>query len=137
MAKEQGHKPVAQNRKARHDYHIEDTWEAGMVLQGTEVKSLRAGRASLVDGFADRLAGESPGLSGMGAVVGATEPRHIERLRSLMPRAILLIPGVGAQGRTGSGCTVGASPCCSDSIRVQAAFTRDAESCTVSVSDVR
>ena len=53
MAKEQGHKPVAQNRKARHDYHIEDTWEAGMVLQGTEVKSLRAGRASLVDGFAE------------------------------------------------------------------------------------
>jgi len=54
--------------------------------------------ARLVDSFADRLEGESPGLSGMGAVVGATEPRHIERLRSLMPRAILLIPGVGAQG---------------------------------------
>ncbi len=53
MAKELGRKVVAQNRKARHDYHIEDTWEAGLVLQGTEVKSLRAGRASLVDGFAE------------------------------------------------------------------------------------
>ena len=53
MAKEEGHKLVAQNKKARHDYHIEDTYEAGMVLQGTEVKSLRAGRASLVDGFAE------------------------------------------------------------------------------------
>ena len=53
MAKEQGRKLVAQNKKARHDYHIEDTFEAGMVLQGTEVKSLRAGRASLVDGFAE------------------------------------------------------------------------------------
>ncbi|WP_395695625.1 SsrA-binding protein SmpB [Nocardioides sp.] len=53
MAKEEGRKLVAQNRKARHDYHIEDTFEAGMVLQGTEVKSLRMGRASLVDGFVD------------------------------------------------------------------------------------
>ena len=53
MVKEKGHKPVAQNKKARHDYLIEDTWEAGLVLTGTEVKSLRAGRASLVDGFAE------------------------------------------------------------------------------------
>jgi SsrA-binding protein len=53
MAREQGQKMVAQNRKARHDFHIEDTFEAGLVLMGTEVKSLRAGRASLVDGFAD------------------------------------------------------------------------------------
>ena len=53
MVKQQGHKLVAQNKKARHDYLIEDTFEAGMVLQGTEVKSLRAGRASLIDGFCD------------------------------------------------------------------------------------
>jgi SsrA-binding protein len=58
MAKEQGHKIVAQNRKARHDYAVEDTYEAGMVLTGTEVKSLRAGRASLVDGFAEVENGE-------------------------------------------------------------------------------
>jgi SsrA-binding protein len=43
---------IAQNRKARHDYSIEDVFEAGLVLTGTEVKSLRQGRASLVDGFA-------------------------------------------------------------------------------------
>jgi len=43
---------VASNRKARHDYAVLDTYEAGMVLTGTEVKSLRLGRASLVDGFA-------------------------------------------------------------------------------------
>ena len=52
MPKEQGRKLIAQNKKARHDYHIEDTWEAGLVLMGTEVKSLRMGRASLVDGYA-------------------------------------------------------------------------------------
>lgn len=45
-------KLIAQNRKARHDYSIEDVFEAGLVLTGTEVKSLREGRASLVDGFA-------------------------------------------------------------------------------------
>ena len=47
-----GRKIIAQNRKARHDYAIVDTFEAGVVLTGTEVKSLRLGRASLVDGFA-------------------------------------------------------------------------------------
>jgi len=52
VAKERGRKVVASNRKARHDYHIGDTFEAGLALMGTEVKSLRAGRASLVDGFA-------------------------------------------------------------------------------------
>ena len=52
MPKELGEKVVATNRKARHDYTIEDTYEAGLVLTGTEVKSLRAGRASLVDGYA-------------------------------------------------------------------------------------
>ena len=50
--KEQGRKLIAQNRKARHDYTILDTYEAGIALQGTEVKSLRQGRASLVDAFA-------------------------------------------------------------------------------------
>jgi SsrA-binding protein len=58
MAKERGRKVIAQNRKARHDYAIEDVFEAGMVLVGTEVKSLRAGRASLVDGYAFVDAGE-------------------------------------------------------------------------------
>jgi SsrA-binding protein len=58
MAKEKGRKLVAQNRKARHDYHIHDTYEAGIVLSGTEVKSLREGRANLVDAYATVDAGE-------------------------------------------------------------------------------
>jgi SsrA-binding protein len=52
VPKEQGEKVVATNRRARHDYTIDDTYEAGIVLYGTEVKSLREGRASLVDGYA-------------------------------------------------------------------------------------
>lgn len=52
MPRETGRKVIAQNKKARHDYSIEDVFEAGVVLTGTEVKSLRAGRASLTDGYA-------------------------------------------------------------------------------------
>lgn len=52
MPKEQGQKVIARNKKARHEYEIEATYEAGISLTGTEVKSLRAGRASLVDGYA-------------------------------------------------------------------------------------
>jgi SsrA-binding protein len=59
MARESGRKLIAQNKKARHDYHIEDVYEAGLVLQGTEVKSLRAGRASLVDAYAHIKDGEA------------------------------------------------------------------------------
>jgi SsrA-binding protein len=59
VAKEAGRKLIAQNRKARHDYAIEDVYEAGLVLTGTEVKSLRAGQASLVDGFAVIKDGEA------------------------------------------------------------------------------
>ena len=59
MPKESGEKVVATNRKARYDYHIEDTIEAGIVLSGTEVKSLRAGRASLVDAYATIEGGEA------------------------------------------------------------------------------
>ncbi|HET6532194.1 MAG TPA: SsrA-binding protein SmpB [Actinoplanes sp.] len=58
MPREQGRKVVASNRKARHDYAILDTFEAGMALTGTEVKSLRAGRASLVDAFGHESNGE-------------------------------------------------------------------------------
>jgi SsrA-binding protein len=59
MPRESGRKLIAQNRKARHDYHIEDVFEAGLVLTGTEVKSLRAGRASLVDAYATLKDGEA------------------------------------------------------------------------------
>jgi SsrA-binding protein len=59
MSKEQGQKYIARNRRALHDYTIEDTYEAGLVLTGTEVKSLRQGRASLTDGFAEINNGEA------------------------------------------------------------------------------
>jgi SsrA-binding protein len=59
VAAEQGTKIIARNRRARHDYHIEDVVEAGLVLTGTEVKSLRAGRASLTDGFGQVTDGEA------------------------------------------------------------------------------
>jgi SsrA-binding protein len=58
MARERGRKPIAVNRKARHDYAILETYECGLVLSGTEVKSLRAGRANLTDGYAAIRDGE-------------------------------------------------------------------------------
>lgn len=59
MVKPTGRSLVAANRKARHDYVIEDVYEAGVVLSGTEVKALRAGRASLVDGWCEVDGGEA------------------------------------------------------------------------------
>ena len=59
MSSEVGKKLIAQNKKARHDYSLGDKFEAGIQLVGTEVKSLRAGRASLVDGFAEIRNGEA------------------------------------------------------------------------------
>jgi SsrA-binding protein len=58
MAKEKGRRLIAQNRRARHDYHIHDRYEAGIVLGGTEVKSLREGRANIADAFATVDEGE-------------------------------------------------------------------------------
>jgi len=59
MAKEKGRKAVATNRRARYEYHIEETFEAGLVLTGTEVKSLRAGLANLSDSYALIMNGEA------------------------------------------------------------------------------
>ena len=84
MPKEQGRKVVAQNKKARHDYHIEDTYEAGMVLQGTEVKSLRAGRVELRAHL-----GHHPGRQEVGVHVEETgQPEPLDdrqRHQSVMP----------------------------------------------------
>ena len=52
-------KIICQNKKARHDYFIEESFEAGLVLRGTEVKSLREGKASLIDSYADIDRGEA------------------------------------------------------------------------------
>ncbi|HSM75145.1 MAG TPA: SsrA-binding protein, partial [Desulfobacterales bacterium] len=51
-------KIITENRKARHNYHIDEQFEAGMVLTGTEVKSLRLGRANLKDAYAKVVNGE-------------------------------------------------------------------------------
>jgi len=58
VVKELGKKVIAQNKSARHDYFIEEVYECGLVLTGTEVKSLRAGRASFTDGYAMAKDGE-------------------------------------------------------------------------------
>ena len=58
MAKKQGVKPVAENRKARHDYFVEETYECGIELKGTEVKSMRQGKVNLKESFAHVKDGE-------------------------------------------------------------------------------
>jgi SsrA-binding protein len=58
MARHKGEKPIAENRRARHDYTLSDRYEAGIALTGTEVKSLREGRASLQQAYADVRDGE-------------------------------------------------------------------------------
>lgn len=58
MAKKQGVKPVAENRKVRHDYFIEETYECGIELKGTEVKSMRQGKVNLKESFAHVKNGE-------------------------------------------------------------------------------
>jgi SsrA-binding protein len=59
VAKKSDGKQLAQNRKASHDYYIEDTYEAGLVLSGTEIKSLRTGKANISDSFATIRNGEA------------------------------------------------------------------------------
>ncbi len=58
MAKNSDIKVVARNKKAYHDYHIEDTYQAGMVLQGSEIKSIRANNISLQEGYVEERGGE-------------------------------------------------------------------------------
>jgi len=59
MGKDTKVKIVVENRKARHNYHIKEVYEAGLVLVGTEVKSLRAGKGNLTDAFAAIKSGEA------------------------------------------------------------------------------
>jgi SsrA-binding protein len=108
VAAEPGKKIIASNRRARHEYTIEDVVEAGLVLTGTEVKSLRAGRASLTDGFAQITDGEAwlHGVHIPEYTQGTWtnhEPRRIRKLlmhrkeidrlaRSISERGLTLIP---------------------------------------------
>ena len=59
MAKQKGVKPIASNRRARHDYFVEETYECGLALHGTEVKSIRQGHVSLKESFARIKDGEA------------------------------------------------------------------------------
>jgi SsrA-binding protein len=58
MAKDTGIKVIARNKKAFHDYHIEDSYQAGLVLQGSEIKSIRANNVSLQEGYVEEKGGE-------------------------------------------------------------------------------
>ena len=110
MAREQGRKVVAQNKKARHDYLIEDVFEAGLVLQGTEVKSLRQGRASLVDGYAFIDGGEAwlrvyvreAPRAGLREEVQEMLPRALEvRIDpTMLPESATTRPSARAAGRS-------------------------------------
>ena len=70
MPRSEEQKDIAVNRRARHDYFIEETYEAGLVLQGSEVKSLREGRANLSDSYARLLAQVDPHSPGRYRAIG-------------------------------------------------------------------
>ena len=82
-----GERAVASNRKARHDYHILETLEAGIVLTGDEVKSLRGGRASLAEAFA-RVRNEEVWLEGMH--IPPYEQGNVKAHQPVRPRKLLL-----------------------------------------------
>ncbi|MFM7186505.1 MAG: SsrA-binding protein SmpB [Armatimonadota bacterium] len=108
VGKDGGRHVVAQNRRARHEYHIDDVITAGIVLVGTEVKSLRAGKATLVDAYAKVEQGEmwlhnmhiSPHLEGNRANVPPIRSRklllkrgQIDRLQGLtQQKGLALVP---------------------------------------------
>jgi SsrA-binding protein len=83
-----GIKIVARNRKASHDYHLEEKFQAGLVLQGSEIKSIRAGRVSLQEGYVETrgsevwLVGVHIGVYEQASIFGHTDP--------LRPRKLLL-----------------------------------------------
>lgn len=82
-----GEKLVVQNRRARHDYQVLDTFEAGIELRGTEVKSLRAGQMTLKDSYADVQQGE---LFLVGAHINPYEQGNIYNHDPERPRKLLM-----------------------------------------------
>jgi SsrA-binding protein len=80
-------KVVARNKKALHEYHVLETWEAGLVLRGPEVKSIRAGRASLAEAYA-RVDNGEVWLHGMH--ISPYDPASRENTDPLRPRKLLL-----------------------------------------------
>lgn len=86
MLDKKGTKPIAQNRKARHDYFIEDSLECGMALWGTEVKSLRNGQVNLKDSYAQVKNGE---LFVLGMHISPYEQGNIHNHDPFRPRKLL------------------------------------------------
>ena len=86
MPKEKGLKIAAQNRKARHDYFVEDTYECGIVLVGTEVKSIRKGQLNLKDSYAQIKKGE---LFLQGMHISPYEQGNIYNHDPFRPRKLL------------------------------------------------
>ena len=84
---EKGQKYAAQNRKARHDYFIEETYEAGIVLSGTEVKSIRAGTVNMKDSYCYIEEGE---LFATGIHISPYEKGNIFNLDPLRDRKLLM-----------------------------------------------
>ncbi|HPA61361.1 MAG TPA: SsrA-binding protein SmpB [Clostridia bacterium] len=87
MAKSKGVKPLVQNRRARHDYFVEETYECGMELKGTEVKSIRQGRANLKEAYARVRDGE---VFVDGMHISPYEQGSIYNADPLRPKRLLL-----------------------------------------------
>ena len=87
MARQAGEKLIAENRRARHDYHLFDRFEAGLVLTGTEVKSLRDGRATLAQSWAEVRDGEA---WLMGAEIATYDQGNRANHEPTRPRKLLL-----------------------------------------------
>ena len=87
MARQQGVKPVASNRKARHDYFVEESFECGIELRGTEVKSMRQGRVNLKESYAAVKNGEMI-VSGMH--ISPYEQGNIFNTDPLRPKRLLM-----------------------------------------------
>ena len=84
---QKGVKVIAQNRRARHDYFILDTWEAGIELRGTEVKSLRLGKCNLKDSFAQVKNGE---MLVQGMHISPYENGNIFKTDPMRPKRLLM-----------------------------------------------
>ncbi len=83
---EDGIKVIATNRKARHEYHIEDTLEAGLVLTGTEIKSIRAGHANIQEAY---VAPQNNELWVLNMYIATYDPAHRENHEPRRPRKLL------------------------------------------------